>query len=86
MCETDLPFESLRPVFQEEMNEVRTRVLNHIKAKTFRGANMSGAMLFDLATAFVDAINSGGVRHVKILIIFSMYFLIYMTEYYALIN
>ena len=76
MCETDLPFESLRPVFQEEMNEVRTRVLNHIKAKTFRGANMSGAMLFDLATAFVDAINSGGVcenTHYFFNVLFNIY-------------
>lgn len=52
-----LPFEDLRPVFQDEMNAVRARVLNHIKAKTFRGANMSGAMLYDLAVAFVGAIN-----------------------------
>ncbi len=57
----DQPYESLRPLFREQLERMRSRLLAQLTAKTLRGKAMSGAMLGTLVRTYVDAMNTNGV-------------------------
>jgi hypothetical protein len=55
------PYESLRPVFREQLEKMRARMLGQLTAKTLQGKTMSGSMFSTLTRTYVDAMNADGV-------------------------
>lgn len=56
---------SLRPEFQEQVGNLRRKVINRIKAKSINGRKLNGLMLYNLAKSYVDAINKGAVPSIE---------------------
>ena len=55
------PYESLRPEFRQQLEKMRTRVLNQLTPKTLQGKPMSGSMFSTLTKTYVEAMNADGV-------------------------
>ena len=56
----DIPLETLRPEFVEQVHTLRRKVMNRIKAK-----QLNSEMLYNLAKSYVDSINSGAVPSIE---------------------
>lgn len=54
----------LRPEFVTQMGQLRKYVLRRVKIKMLNGKKMTGSMLASLASAYVNAINSGSVPNI----------------------
>jgi hypothetical protein len=55
-----VPFKSLRPEFQNQVDNLRRKLLISVRPKTVFGREVNGAMLAELAISYCDAINSNG--------------------------
>ena len=54
----------LRPEFVTQMGQLRKYVLRRVKIKMLNGKKMTGSMLASLASAYVNAINTGSVPNI----------------------
>lgn len=54
----------LRPEFVTQMGQLRRYVLRKVKIKTLNGKKVTGSMLASLASAYVNAINTGSVPNI----------------------
>jgi hypothetical protein len=61
----ELSEDALRPEFVEQVHQLRRKVINRIKAKQINGRKLSGEMLFNLASSYVEAINKGAVPSIE---------------------
>jgi hypothetical protein len=59
------PMEELRPEFADGVKMVRKKILNRVKPKKMHGKNLNGQMLYNLASNYVDAINTGAVPNIE---------------------
>lgn len=59
------PIEELRPAFQDQVKQLRRKVLQRIKAKTVKGKDLTGRLLIGLARQYVNAINRGAVPNIE---------------------
>ena len=55
------PYESLKPKFRQQAEEMRETLIAQLVAKTVKGKPMSGSMFVTLAKTYVDAMNTTGV-------------------------
>ena len=55
----------LRPEFIEQISLLKKKVLNKIKPKTINGKKLNGEMFFNLATTYLNSINSGAVPNIE---------------------
>lgn len=53
--------EELRPEFVTQMTALRSKIFKRVKPKTLHGTFITGESLLQLASAYCDAINQGGV-------------------------
>lgn len=60
-----LPQSELRPEFLEGMATAREKILGHVTPKTVFGEVVTGSGLAMLATAYVEAINTGAVPDIR---------------------
>lgn len=61
----DMKLEDLRPEFVQQIQVLRKKVVNRIKAKTINGKRLNGEMLFNLASSYAEAINNGAVPSIE---------------------
>ncbi len=61
----DIPLETLRPEFVEQVHTLRHKVMNRIKAKQLNSKPLNGEMLYNLAKSYVDSINTGAVPSIE---------------------
>jgi exonuclease VII large subunit len=61
----DIPLETLRPEFVEQVHTLRRKVMNRIKPKQLNSKPLNGEMLYNLAKSYVDSINSGAVPSIE---------------------
>lgn len=60
-----MTLEDLRPEFVEQVMQLRRKVINRIKPKIMNGKKLNGAMMANLVSAYVDAINKGAVPNIE---------------------
>merc|ERR1719221_214665 len=60
-----LPYESLRPQFQSQVEEFTRKVYRSLQPKRIDGAEVSGAMLVNLAEEYCRAINKSAVPTIQ---------------------
>ena len=58
-------FDDMRPEFVNGVKQVRKKIVNRMKAKKMHGKNLNGAMLYNLAANYVEAINNGAVPNIE---------------------
>lgn len=56
-----LPYETLRPKFREQMDDLVTKIVNTVRVKMIEGAVLSGEMLAELTMQYTEAINNDGI-------------------------
>ncbi|CAG9316966.1 unnamed protein product [Blepharisma stoltei] len=59
------PLESLRPEFQEQVIQLRKRVIGRIRPKTVNNKCLNGEMLANLVKNYIEAINIGVVPNIE---------------------
>jgi hypothetical protein len=61
----NIPMESLRPEFVDQVYSLRKKVLNRVKPKKINGKNLNGTMFWNLTKSYVDAINKGAIPSIE---------------------
>jgi hypothetical protein len=59
-----MDLDELRAEFVEQVMQLRRKVINRVKPKTLHGKKLTGAMLANLASSYVSAINNGAVPNI----------------------
>jgi len=60
-----MELDELRPDFVDQVGVLRKKVINKIKPKMLNGQALTGPMLLDLFTSYVDSINKGSVPNIQ---------------------
>lgn len=60
-----LPEKYLRPQFVEQMQQIRAKVFSKTKQKQINHKDVTGDMLYHLAKAYTEAVNSGKVPNIE---------------------
>jgi len=61
----NIPMEELRPEFVEQVQNIRRKVLQRVRAKKINGKTLNGAMFWNLMTSYVEAINKGAIPSIE---------------------
>lgn len=61
----DIPLDTLRPEFVEQVHSLRRKVMNRVKPKQLNSRCLNGEMLFNLAKSYAEAINAGAVPSIE---------------------
>ena len=56
-----LPYDTLRPKFREQVEDLVTKVLNTVRVKMIEGTVLTGEMLAELTTQYTEAINNDSI-------------------------
>ena len=56
-----LPYESLRPKFREQMDDLVTKIVSTVRVKMIEGAVLTGEMLAELIGQYTEAINNDSI-------------------------
>lgn len=56
-----LPYETLRPKFREQMDDLVTKIVSTVRVKMIEGAVLTGEMLAELTGQYTEAINNDSI-------------------------